>query len=68
MDEAKITAHEIAIATPSVVFTPHEGTVGTEVVVSGSGFGPHTGKVLVGGTSTKILSWRYSSWTVAKPI
>lgn len=36
---------------------PVEGTIGTEITISGSGFGTKKGKVLVGGVSLKILEW-----------
>ena len=36
---------------------PSEGTYGTEIAVSGSGFGTKKGKVLIGSTALKILEW-----------
>ena len=40
---------------------PPEGTIGTEVTINGSDFGPKTGKVLMGGFVTKIVSWNDTS-------
>ena len=37
--------------------SPQEGTVGTEVTISGSGFGEKTGEVQLGGERCKVLSW-----------
>ena len=36
---------------------PSEGTIGTEIVITGSGYGLRKGKVLVGTTPLKILEW-----------
>ena len=36
---------------------PTEGTMGTEFIIVGSGFGPEKGEVLMGDTSLKILEW-----------
>lgn len=36
---------------------PYEGTIGTVLTISGSGFGTKNGKVAVGGASLKILDW-----------
>jgi len=37
--------------------SPYEGTIGTEITISGFGFGTKKGKVLVGSASLKILEW-----------
>jgi hypothetical protein len=60
-DETKMVAYELAIAPSSFVFLPPEGTIGTEVTINGSNFGPKTGKVLMGGFVTKIVSWNDTS-------
>ena len=36
---------------------PQEGTIGTEIAITGSGYGSKKGKVLVGTASLKILEW-----------
>jgi YD repeat-containing protein len=36
---------------------PSEGTYGTELMMTGSGFGSKKGKVLMGGTSLSVLEW-----------
>jgi hypothetical protein len=41
--------------------TPSEGTIGTEMTISGSGFGTTKGKVLVGTVAPNILEWTDSS-------
>ena len=41
--------------------TPSEGTIGTEMTISGSGFGMTKGKVLVGTVAPNILEWTDSS-------
>ena len=38
----------------SITSSPQEGTIGTELTISGSGFGDKKGKVLIGGVATKI--------------
>jgi hypothetical protein len=60
-DEIKMVAYELAIAPSSFVFSPPEGTIGTEVTITGSDFGPKSGKVLMGGLATKIVSWNDTS-------
>jgi len=49
-----------------------EGTVGTQITITGSGFGTKKGKVLIGGASTKIAKdgWTPDSitFTVAKAL
>jgi hypothetical protein len=37
--------------------SPSEGTIGTGITITGSGFGIKKGKVVVGGASLKILEW-----------
>ena len=40
---------------PEVIpLTPTEGTIGTQITITGSGFGTKKGKVLIGGVATKI--------------
>jgi hypothetical protein len=60
-DETKMVAYELAIAPSSFVFSPPEGTIGTEVTITGSGLGPKAGKVIMGGFATKIVSWNDTS-------
>ena len=47
-----------------------EGTIGTQITISGGGFGNKKGKVLIGDTATKIITWTPSSITceIKKPI
>ena len=37
--------------------SPNEGTIGTEITITGSGYGIKKGKVLIGTASLKILEW-----------
>jgi YD repeat-containing protein len=37
--------------------TPAEGTYGTEIDITGNGFGDDKGKVLMGGIALKVLTW-----------
>jgi hypothetical protein len=37
--------------------TPPEGTLGTVINISGSGYGTKKGKVAIGSATTKIVSW-----------
>ena len=37
---------------------PKEGTVGTKIMISGSGYGKKKGKVLIGGVPLKVLKWK----------
>lgn len=60
-DETRMVAHELAIAPSPVVFSPSEGTIGTEFEVTGTDFGPNAGKILVGGTPSKILRWDHTN-------
>ena len=39
------------------LYTPLEGTVGTEITITGSGFGDAKGKVLIGTVAAKVTSW-----------
>jgi hypothetical protein len=50
--------------------SPQEGTIGTQITMNDSGFGTKKGKVLIGSTSTKIITWSPSSITceVTKPL
>jgi uncharacterized repeat protein (TIGR01451 family) len=47
----------------SFTIDPEEGTMGTEIVIMGSGFGTKKGKVLIGGVATKIVSWTNTAIT-----
>jgi hypothetical protein len=42
-----------------------QGTLGTEITITGSGFGDKKGKVLVGGLAQKVESWSNTSISVA---
>jgi hypothetical protein len=46
------------------------GTIGTRIAIAGSGFGDIKGKVLVGDTATKIITWSDSSvvFEIRKPL
>ena len=46
------------------------GTIGTQIAIAGSGFGDSKGKVLVGDTATKIITWSDSSivFEIRKPL
>ena len=49
---------------PEVIpLTPTEGTIGTQITITGSGFGTKKGKVLIGGVATKIAKdgWKPDS-------
>jgi hypothetical protein len=37
--------------------SPNEGTIGTELTITGTGFGDKKGKVLIGGVAAKVTSW-----------
>jgi hypothetical protein len=49
----------------SVDLSPNEGTIGTQITITGSGFGTKKGKVLIGGMATKIAKdgWKPDSIT-----
>jgi hypothetical protein len=49
--------------------TPSEGTMGTEVSLTGSGFETSTGKIYIGAAKTKILQWNAAAveWLMSKP-
>jgi hypothetical protein len=49
-------------ALPPVLFVD-EGTIGTQITITGGGFGNKKGKVLIGDTATKIITWTPSSIT-----
>jgi hypothetical protein len=40
-----------------LVVEPEEGTIGSNLTISGSGFGGNKGKVLIGGVALKIITW-----------
>jgi hypothetical protein len=52
------------------VLLPQEGTIGTQITMNDSGFGTKKGKVFIGSTSTKIITWSPSSIAceVTKPL
>ncbi len=52
------------------VLSPEEGTITTQITVAGSDFGIKKGKLLIGNTATKIITWTPSSITceVTKPL
>ena len=37
---------------------PNEGTIGTKIMISGSGYGKKKGKVLIGEVPLKVLKWK----------
>ena len=37
---------------------PNEGTIGTKIMISGTGYGKKKGKVLIGGVPLKVLKWK----------
>jgi hypothetical protein len=49
---------------------PSEGTMGTELEITGSNFGAKKGKVLVGSTALKVLEWNneFIQALLAKPV
>ena len=49
----------------SVDLSPNEGTIGTQITITGSGLGTKKGKVLIGGMATKIAKdgWKPDSIT-----
>ena len=47
---------DLRVASESIY--PAEGTLGTEITITGSGFGLKPGKVLIGITPLKILDWK----------
>ena len=49
------------IASGYIPISPNEGTIGTQITITGSGFGSIKGKVLVGKAAPKILQWTDSS-------
>jgi len=50
--------HDLTFVSPGVY--PAEGTIGTEMTITGSGYGTRKGKVLVGNVALKILEWTES--------
>ena len=44
-----------------ILLSPNEGTIGTEILITGSGFGIKKGKVLIGTTPLTILEWKDDS-------
>jgi hypothetical protein len=56
-DESKMVTNRLAIAPSDIVFSPTEGTIGSEVTITGSDIPLTTGKIFIGGTVARILSW-----------
>ena len=46
-----------AYETEGAQVTPGEGTVGTEIIIAGSGFGAKKGKILIHDVSATVLKW-----------
>ncbi len=59
-DDLSVTATFYRPPQPSV----NEGTIGTQITITGSGFGDKKGKVLIGGLKQKIDSWTPASISV----
>jgi C1A family cysteine protease len=51
----------VTISSPNV--NAPQGTLGTEITVTASGFGTKKGKLLIGGVATKIINWSPTSVT-----
>ena len=67
--EIIMNANTAVIATFAVsgappVLSVNEGSIGTELTITGSGFGTKKGKVLIGGLKQKIDSWTPTSISV----
>jgi hypothetical protein len=45
--------------TIETAISPSEGTTGTELTITGAGFGTNKGKVLIGSTPLTIIDWAY---------
>ena len=54
---------EDVTVTATFDLSPKEGTVGTQITSSDSRLGPKRGKILIGGATTKIISWTSASVT-----
>jgi hypothetical protein len=68
--EVKMNENVTVTATLLGPLSVNEGTIGTQIIITGPGLGPAKGKVLVGGFTTKIVSWTDSSITceIKKPL
>jgi hypothetical protein len=57
-DESKMATYEFAVAPPPpTVLSLTEGTLGTEISITGARFGTKAGKVLIGDAPLKIVNW-----------
>jgi len=57
-DESKIVTYEFVVAPPPpTVLSLSEGTLGTEISITGARFGTKAGKVLIGDAPLKIVNW-----------
>jgi len=55
-DERQVTIHLNGRGLQFTV-SPNEGTIGSKIQITGSGFGTIAGSVLMGGTSLDVLEW-----------
>jgi len=56
-DEKSITIHLRGRGVLHFFVSPDEGTIGSEVTITGFGFGEKKGKLLIGGVASKITEW-----------
>jgi hypothetical protein len=68
--EVTMNADVTVTATLLGPLSVNEGTIGTQMTIAGPDFGTKKGKVLIGGLTTKIISWTDSSITceIKKPL
>ena len=62
--DVEVSTHYYAYASIEMnINVEMEGTIGTQVTISGGGFGTKKGKVLIGNAAAKIITWTPSSIT-----
>jgi hypothetical protein len=62
-DACILNLMEDVTVTATFDLSPKEGTIGTQITSSDSRLGPKRGKILIGGATTKIISWTSASVT-----
>jgi hypothetical protein len=61
VDDSRIVFTGATISQRSLSCQPNQGTIGTELIISGQGCGAKKGKLLVGSGKCKVLEWTNTS-------
>ena len=66
-DDAALTSVDVTVGSTITAVSPPQGSVGDRVQITGSGFGPATGAVQIGGVPAPVGSWSATQISVTVP-